>query len=176
MRSLFLFLALVFHSAFASQVTIKLEGKEVLFIKAEDTKSGIIKTKDNRFIGSLHRTLANPYRKYTRTYEGFSLVEVLKAAIKKNIEGYKLTFVATDGYRVKMSSKDFMNALQKHSPLIAYKETGKKGFTPFMKGKKMVDPGPFYLVWSNYKGDEDVSGKTIIKWPYMLSQILITKE
>ncbi len=57
--------------------------------------------------------------------------------------------------------------------LIAYKETGIEGFTPYSKNGKLVNLGPFYLVWSNFSEGDKATHSDSLKWPYQLAEINI---
>ena len=55
--------------------------------------------------------------------------------------------------------------------LISYKEKGSSGFTKFLRKEKQVDPGPIYLVWSNFSEKDKASHGDALKWPYQLKVI-----
>ncbi len=57
------------------------------------------------------------------------------------------------------------------SGFIAYTETGKNGFSKFNLKEKTIDPGPFYLVWSNFSNDDKASHGDHLKWPYQLETV-----
>ena len=57
--------------------------------------------------------------------------------------------------------------------LISYKEKDKPGFTFVKKGEKEIDPGPFYLVWSNFNDKDKATYGDALKWPYQLKEINI---
>ena len=57
--------------------------------------------------------------------------------------------------------------------LISYKEKDKSGFTFVKKGEKEIDPGPFYLVWSNFNDKDKATYGDALKWPYQLKEINI---
>lgn len=54
---------------------------------------------------------------------------------------------------------------------ISYTETGKNGFSKFYRKDKVVDPGPLYLVWSNFTEKDKATHGDILKWPYQLKTI-----
>ena len=52
---------------------------------------------------------------------------------------------------------------------LAELRAGKLG--PIKRGDKEIDPGPFYLVWSNFKETDHAAYSDVLKWPYQLVEI-----
>jgi len=87
-----------------------------------------------------------------------------------------IRFIASDGYKQIASISRMLKAARKSSGLIAYKETGKKAFSTFIKKGKKVNLGPYYLVWDRHQKNKKASHGDDLKWPYQLKTIEILSE
>ena len=126
-----------------------------------------------REIGSVDKTLFNAWRQYERTYRGYSFYELLDAIYGKDWrKAHKINFVSADGYRQTVTIKKMLRASKKKNGYIAFTETGKKGFSRFKRGGKIIDPESFYLVWSGFpKGGPRAKHTDPLKWPFQLRTI-----
>ncbi len=123
-------------------------------------------------INSQEVSLYNIWRKDTKTYEGYAFYELLNYVYGKSWKDAKfITFKALDGYTVGTEVKAMLEASSGRAGFVSYKEKGKKGFTMAKKGKKVIDPGPFYLVWSNFKEGDKAAHVDALKWPYQLKEV-----
>lgn len=174
----FLFILLVFTPllSFASSLTFKLDSKEIKTIKSSKIKSGLIEI-NKTFVGSVDKTLNNAWRGYERTYRGYNFFEFLTAVYGEDWKNYqRIKFTALDGYTQVASIKNMIEVAKNKIGYISYTETGKKGFSKFYRKEKIVDPGPLYLVWSNFTEKDKATHGDILKWPYQLKTIeLISK-
>jgi hypothetical protein len=167
-----LFIILIFStSSFASELIFKLDDKVVLKLNDSDLKKGVLDIK-GELVGSVDKTLFNAWRGYERTYRGYSFYELLNSVYGADWVKYKkITFTALDGYKQIARIKKMLSSAKGKAGYIAYTETGKKGFSKFKRKKKVVNPGPFYLVWSNFNEKDKASHGDHLKWPYQLKTI-----
>lgn len=163
----------LFLSSFANDLIFTKNDKVVVKIKLQDLKSGRLKIGDN-YIGSLDKTLFNAWRAYERTYRGYNFFELLDAVYGADWKKAKtINFKATDGYKQIANIKRMLDSSKGKQGYISYTETGKDGFTFYKRKEKIIDPGPIYLVWSNFSGEDKASHGDNLKWPYMLETINI---
>lgn len=168
--------ALLSLGASAKNLDFKLNGKTKKTFSHKSFSSGKI-TINGKEIGSIDKTLFNVWRQYKRTYRGYSFHELLDAVYGKSWRSaHKIVFMASDGYRQTANIQDMLNASEKKNGYIAFTETGKKGFSTFQRGKKTIDPGPFYLVWRGFDKSEKAKHENILKWPYQLKVINILSK
>lgn len=154
-----------------NQIEFMKNGKIVKAFGKSDFQKGVIEVEKN-FIGSIDLPIYNAWRDYYRTYRGYSLREFLGAVYGDDWKkGSQLTFIAADGYRQTSKVSDLLDAFDKHEGIIAYTETGKKGFTKLYNKNKVVSLEPFYLVWSGFKRGEKAKHTDLLKWPYQLVKI-----
>ena len=132
-----------------------------------DAKTGTVQN-----LKSIEIELFNAWRNYTKIYVGYEFYNVLNKIYGKNwIQQKTISFKSLDGYRVEVKISEMLKSSKGKTGLIAYQEKGRSGFTLVKKGEQNIDPGPFYLVWSNFKvGDKATYGDTL-KWPYQLVEI-----
>lgn len=161
-----------FTLASAKSLTFEVNGKKISHLSGKTLSSGVLTFKKVQ-IGSVDRTLFNIWRKVDRTYRGYDLYEVLDEVFGSEWRKAKqLSFEALDGYRQTVKiSKMLRSAEDDHFGLIAFKETGKKGFTKFIRKGKWVDLGPYYIVWNGFERGDKASHDHPLKWPYQLKTI-----
>ena len=170
---LFAFFVLWGQDGFAKNLVFKSDGKVKTTFKSKKFSSGRVTVKGIE-IGSVDKTLINAWRGYERTYRGYSFYELLDGIYGKDWrKAKKIVFVASDGYRQMAKIKNMLKASARKSGYIAFTETGKKGFSKFRRGDKIIDPGPFYLVWSGFNRTDQAKHSDILKWPYQLKTINI---
>ena len=164
---------LLTSNAFAKSLIFKLDDTIKFSFKSKDFFSESLSINGNE-IESVNKRLFNPWREYERTYSGYAFYELLDAVYGKNWKkAHKITFVALDGYRQTAKIKDMLKTSIEKIGYIAFSETGKKGFSPFKRGNKNIDPGPFYLVWSGFKKGDKAKHSDILKWPYQLKTVTL---
>ena len=156
---------------FATELIFKVDGKEVKVFNASQIKSGLLKG-ESSFVGTYDLTLFNAWRRYHRTYRGYDFYELLDSVFGKDWRSYKkIQFKSLDGYEQSVRIKNMLKSSKGKSGLLAYTESGKKGFTPYYKKNKVIDPAPYYLVWSHFSNEDKATHGDNLKWPYQLIQI-----
>lgn len=116
----------------------------------------------------------NPFRKYTRVYEGYDFIELMDNVYgKKWREAEIVRFHALDGFVQSAPVKKMLERTGEHLGVLAIGEEGKKNFVEFEKNGKMVNPGPFYLVWTKFDGRNVANYSDHLKWPYQLKRITV---
>lgn len=125
-------------------------------------------------VNSQTMELYNPWRKYKKSYVGYDLFKLLDSVYGRQwrVED-KIIFKAIDGYRQVVKIKDLLMKAKGKTGLLSYKEKKQDGFTTFKKGEKLINPGPYYLLWSGFDSSIKVHHKDVIKWPYQLKEIVI---
>ncbi|MBC7537643.1 MAG: hypothetical protein H7281_02385 [Bacteriovorax sp.] len=157
--------------AFAEGLIFKLNGKPLEIVSLNKIKSGNLKFGRGE-IKSKKIKLYNVFRGYERTYVGYNFNELLNLIYGKEWQQKeKLTFTSTDGYHQIALIPPMIKSTKNKIGYIAFTEEGKIGFSPVIKDGKMIDPGPLYLVWTNFTLKDKASHGDIIKWPYQLSDI-----
>ena len=167
-------------ASMANGIKFIADGNVVQHIKDKKLKSGVVKTKKG-IVGSVDKTIFNVFRGYERTYRGYSFREMMTAVYgKKWKKARSITFRSLDGYKQTVRVKKLLKASEENHGYLAFKETGKSGFTKFYKNpkkkgkkKKVVNPGPYYLVWDGYDRDDKGNHADHLKWPYQLASIAI---
>jgi len=96
-----------------------------------------------------------------RTYQGVRLAELLALLPPGGDPVDEVVFHTRDGYAPTLD----LAAARAGEGLVAFRDTTRRvGFAPVRQGKALVDPGPFYLVWTG-------PGATERPWPYQLVRI-----
>lgn len=157
----------------AEDLLFKLKGEPLLTISIVKIRSGILKFKLNE-LHAKSITLYNVFRGYERTYMGYDFFQFLNYVYDNEWQQkQKLIFTSTDGYHQIVLIAQMLKAAKDKVGYIAYQEKGLNGFTPILKEGKKIDPGPLYLVWSNFSPKDKASHGDLIKWPYQLCEINI---
>jgi len=112
--------------------------------------------------------LDDPVYGKQKTFDGFLLTDVLAlAGLTNDSQGDEIVFTAKDGYSPNMS----FDQLKKHKAILTFQEHSKDGhFGTVAQGKAVLNPGPYYVVWSE--------GKTLeneVPWPYQLVKIEVVR-
>ncbi|OUR96816.1 hypothetical protein A9Q84_10780 [Halobacteriovorax marinus] len=163
---LFLFLSL---NVFSAELGLKKNGELLKIVSLSTTHSGKILG-----IKAKEINLYNAWRGYSRTYVGYALYNLLDNVYGESWKSARtISFKAIDGYTMVVRIKKMLKAAKGKVGLLAFKEKGKSGFTPVKKGAKLVDPAPYYLVWSNFSDGDKASHGDNLKWPYQLKEINI---
>ncbi|QQR91226.1 MAG: cytochrome c [Myxococcales bacterium] len=101
-----------------------------------------------------------------KRFRGYALLDLLSVVPQNVLDGddLQLRFHAADGY---MTSLDVNRDLMRNA-VVAYEDLeapeGKR-WVNFRKGKRLMTPAPFYLVWKSSHDDEK------LPWPYQLLRI-----
>lgn len=97
-----------------------------------------------------------------KTYDGFLLNDFLALSGPIPADSDEIVFTAIDGYTPSIA----MKKAKDHHPVLTYAEHGKSHYEKVVQGKATLDPGPFYVVWS----DESGVGEEY-PWPYQIASI-----
>lgn len=150
-----------------SVLAFKKNGKSVKSFSIEELQKGQLGK-----IKAIEVDLYNAWRQERKVYIGYDLFKVLDSVYGKNWRKSKMiAFTASDGYISHSDTRPMLKAATDKVGLIAYKEKDKNGFTFFKHADKEIDPGPFYLVWSNFKESDRPAYSDVLKWPYQLVEI-----
>ena len=162
---------LVSLNASAQNLLFKLDNKEFFSLTKNQMKSGHIHSQTKQ-INSSELKLFNVFRGYERTYQGYPFFPLLDFIYGKNWRTKrKMSFWAIDGYYQFALIPEMIKASSDKIGFVAFSEKGKNGFTLIEKHGDKVDPGPFYLVWSNYTAKDKASHAEALKWPYQMAII-----
>jgi hypothetical protein len=174
MKILIILFTICAFNSHAADLTFKLKGKDVSSFSPSQVKSGEIKEKEKEKgkVKASEVTLFNVFRGYERTYEGYDFFNLLDAVYGNGWrEAKQISFVAADGYRQFALIPNMIRAAKDKKGFLAFSEKGMSGFTKIDKQGKQIDPGPFYLVWTNFSEADKASHADTLKWPYQLVTI-----
>lgn len=130
-----------------------------LLVKRQNIKSEVVEVYDI-------------VRKKKVKYVGYAFEPLLDIVYGKDWrEKYKLHFIASDGYRVSGKIKELLADADGPKGFLVFKEENQKGFTPYKKGKKEKELGPYYLIWSGVTEANEKKYLKTHKWPYQLKTI-----
>lgn len=152
---LFLLLGVLSSALYAQSLDIQLPDQQLRWNLAD------IKQK----VPVQHIRLFDPVYNSDKSFEGVSLLQLLKAAgYKQGQSADEVVLTASDGYAPSMP----LEYLLDDQAVLVFAETGKKDFdfAPVAQGKAMVSPAPFYLVWKQGKAVEKTR-----PWPYQLVKL-----
>lgn len=173
MRALLILSLLTTFTTHAANLVFKLKGAEVASFSSEQIKSGELLHKHGK-LKSSDVKIFNVFRGYERTYEGYDLFTLLDVVYGQGWKtSRKISFLAADGYIQFAFTPKMLKAAQGKNGHLAFAEEGKNGFTLIEKQGKQIDPGPFYLVWTNFSEADKASHGDTLKWPYQLVTINI---
>jgi hypothetical protein len=174
MRSFLIVLSILVNaSAFAQEIKFLFNSKDVHTLKQSALAKGQV-TVNGIELSSEKKAVYNPFRKYTKSYEGYNFFAILDAVYgPKWRQAESIRFMALDGFTQVAPIKKMIERSYEHNGIMAFKEADRKDFEKFEKNGKQVDPGPFYLLWTNFEGRQLASYADHLKWPYQLSQIVI---
>lgn len=107
----------------------------------------------------------NPTTGKKATYQGVDLVDLLTLGFGERWKRYDaVKFFSRDGYQPLMTRA----AILAHRGLVAFREEGRDGFSPFRRGQgETVDPGPFWVVW-DVIDDPAAKSDPWLSWPWQL--------
>ncbi len=164
------FIILIFlslsHQSFSAEVSFFKNNKVITKIDFKEDRKLSVKTKK----------IYNPWRKYTKKYQGFELYYILDQIYGRSWRKANLiNFKAIDGYTITAVVEDMLKASKGKIGLLSFKEKNKKSFTEYIKNGKKIEQGPWYLVWSGFSKKDKVSHVDALKWPYQLKEIHIEK-
>ncbi len=173
---LVLLLLILVSNAFANDLIFKQDGKIIKKISLADLKTGKIEF-NKKSVSAVDKNVFNAWRGYEKTYRGYSLYDLLDLVYGADWnKNKKLIFTALDEYKQISRIHRMLESAKGKMGLIAYTEVGQDGFTKFNRGEKSIDPGPIYLVWTNFKESDKATHGDHLKWPYQLSTIELTKK
>ncbi len=160
---LFLSLVAVALPAGAANLAFRAEGKIIKELSQEELAKALpLKTLSTE----------NPTTGKSAAYQGVDLVELLNLGFGDQWKTYDLVkFVSRDGYQPLIARE----AITAHRGLLAFREEGKAGFTPFQRAQgETVHPEPFWLVWDTL-GDPSAKADSWLSWPWQLAGIELTR-
>lgn len=164
-------LLLTFSLVFLSFSTF---AQSLLLRKDNIKKQYVTKSDFKNIEGIKSLKVQNVWRKYNKTYEGVEFYKLLDKVYGKSWRNAKsISFKALDGYTQTTTIPLMLKMSIGKTGLIATNEEGQSGFSKFVRNKKEVALGPFYLVWSNFSVDDKASHVDALKWPYQLKEINI---
>lgn len=167
LRVISIFFILITIPTLSKDLVFKKDGKILKEIFLKELKSG--KTLSN---SKQDLNIFNTWRGYKKSYTGYSLYNLLDSIYTKRWRDSKrISFFAKDGYKQIVATKEMLKQSQGKTGILAYKETMNIGFTKFKRKGKLIDPGPLYLVWSNFSEKEKATHGDGLKWPYQLKTI-----
>ena len=116
-------------------------------------------------------TVDDPVYKKAKRYEGYPLAQLLRKAWPEveawAAEGAELVLTAVDGYAPSM---DLARALHGEG-VVAIRDLDRPAndpWEPFPKGRTMLTPEPYYLVWPGVAPDDPH-----YRWPYKLAHLSV---
>ncbi len=122
--------------------------------------------------GVKHQTIEvyEPVYKNTRKYKAFKFNDIAALAGFNPAKASNITFQALDGYNSVLSP-----ALRDKFPALwlAYQDLSSKDGNVFelvREGKKMMNPGPFYLI------SEDPASYKVWPWPFAVNKIIFQTQ
>ena len=164
---------LFINNAFSEDLAFKLKGMPIQKFSLSEINSGKLKMKTLEMKSSTIK-LFNVFRSKETFYEAYPFYELLNSVYGADWQKKeKISFTSIDGYHQISLIAPMLKATKKKMGYLAFKEVGRNGFEKFQKKGKSVDPGPLYLVWTNFSDRDKASHGDIIKWPYQLSEINI---
>ncbi|MFN8370681.1 MAG: hypothetical protein U0T83_08685 [Bacteriovoracaceae bacterium] len=160
----------------AASLEFKLNLKLIAKVNAKEFHKGLLHF-NKKQIKAIDQALYNAWRGMEISYKGYPFFELLDLYFTQDWRNAStIAFVSLDGYVQKVKIQDLLKAAQNKTGYLAYSESGKDGFTKFTKGEKLIDPSPFYLVWSNFTEGDRAKHSDTLKWPYQLKTIIITQK
>lgn len=119
----------------------------------------------------------NPFRKALKVYYGLDFIKLLDESVSKRWRRAKVVkFEALDGFIQQVEIPVMVKKLEnKHQGILALGEERQIGFADFEKKGKMVNPGPFYLVWTGFDEKAAADYNDPLKWPYQLKRVVISE-
>ena len=159
----------------AQTIEFYLDQAQVKSFEASEFKKGEIKVND-KTINSEKSEIYNPYRKYTKTYQGYDFIALLDQVYGQQWrEARTIRFVDQDGYFHNASVKNLLKSSKDFPGYLAYSEADKDGFTEFKAAGKTINPGPFYLVWKKFETRSIANYSDDLKWTSQLKSIHVIK-
>ena len=168
----FCFLLFV-NNAFSLDLVFKQKGLFVDKISLSKINSGKLNIKNSEIKSSTIK-LFNVFRTKETFYKAYPFYELLNAIYGIDWQNKeKISFTSVDGYHQVALIAPMLKVTKNKIGYLAFAEEGLNGFGKFQKKGKWVDPGPLYLVWTNFSEKDKASHGDIIKWPYQLIEINI---
>ena len=131
---------------------------------------------NQKTINSEKSEIYNPYRKYTKTYQGYDFIALLDQVYGPSWrEARTIRFVDQEGYFHSALVKNLLKSAKDFPGYLAYKEADQNGFTEFKAAGKTINPGPFYLVWKKFETRTIANYSDDLKWTSKLKSVYILK-
>ena len=160
-------------NCYGANLYFKMDGKEVAYFSLKQFKKGELRGKYG-VVKVQEKKIYNAFRGYKRIYLGFDFFKLLDVVYGVTWHTKKrIIFKASDNYQQISLIAKMQEAANDKIGLMAFTEKNRRGFTKIEKNGKTIDPGPFYLVWSNFKESQIATHADPLKWPYNLSIIEI---
>ena len=164
---------LFINNAFSQSLVFKQKGVVLEELSFSQIKSGKLMIRKVEIKSSTIK-IFNVFRNKKTSYEAYSFYELLNDVYGTDWQKKeKISFTSTDGYHQAALIAPMLNATKNKKGYLAFKEVGFSEFEKFQKKEKLIDPGPLYLVWTNFSDSDKASHGDIIKWPYQLIEINI---
>lgn len=114
----------------------------------------------------------NPTTGKKATYQGVDLVDLLSLGFGEQWKRYDaVKFFSRDGYQPLMTR----DTILAHRGLVAFREEGRDGFSPFRRGQgETVDPSPFWVVW-DVSDDPAAKSDPWLSWPWQLAGLELVR-
>ncbi len=169
MRLITIILLSLSCTLFGSELQFLKDGKNLRNIPLDKVKSHKLKS-----LKSQNVKIYNVFRKDTKVYRGYDFFKLLDQTYGKEWRKSKrISFKALDGYTQVIATEKMLKAAKGKMGLIAYSEKYRINLSKIERKGKEVDPGPYYLVWSNFTKKDKASHGHPLKWPYQLHSIEI---
>lgn len=164
---------LVIENLFSYDLSFKYHHKDHLKIRKAEIYKGNIVIKEKN-IKSQVVSLFDILFFQDKTYRGYPLFKILDAVYGAEWRKQrKITFIAGDGYRQNAKINLMLENSKEHQPFIVF-QTGEGGTIPKLKkGKRQIEMGPYYLVWTKMTKENKKKLYKFLKWPYQLKTINI---
>jgi hypothetical protein len=167
------FLFICMKHGYTEDLTFILKSDRVTSFSYKQINSGELRSKFGT-IKSNEIKLFNVFRGYEKIYTGYDFFELLNIVFGESWKtSQRIIFISKDGYQQFSTIYKMINSAEGKRGFLAFKEKDKKGFSTFFKNGKEVDPGTYYLVWSNFSEMDKANHADNLKWPYRIKSIEI---
>ncbi|MBA2403205.1 MAG: hypothetical protein H0V66_00415 [Bdellovibrionales bacterium] len=173
--SLILLGLLFINTALADSIDFYMDQTKVKSFESSEFQKGELNINDQK-INSEKAEIYNPYRKYTKTYQGYDFIALLDNVYGPSWrEARTIRFVDSEGYFHNALVKNLLKGAKDFPGYLAYKEADKNGFTEFKAAGKNINPGPFYLVWKKFETRSIANFSDDLKWTSQLKSVHVIK-
>lgn len=163
------------NTVMAETVDFYLEQTKVKTFDSTEFQKGEIAVND-KTLNAEKAEIYNPYRKYTKTYQGYDFIALLDQVYGTSWrEARSIRFVDAEGYFHNALVKNLIKGAKDYPGYLAYKESDKAGFTEYKMAGKNMNPGPFYLVWKKFETRSIANYSDDLKWTSQLKAVYVIK-